>query len=82
MQPDWHAMYKALAAGISDEKYIINAEKLVKIALDFSVTSAEPFETIFYAMLQAAGLLQREEQEKTPWQMGSVFGLARIIKDE
>jgi len=82
MQPDWHAMYKALAAGISDEKYIINAEKLVKIALDLSSTSAEPFETIFYAMLQAAGLLQHKEQEKIPWQMGRVFGLARIIKDE
>ena len=66
MQIDWRAKYEALAAGISDEKYIINAEKLVKTALDFSVTSAEPFETVFYAMLQAAGLLQREEQEKTP----------------
>lgn len=55
---EWEAKYKALAAGIQDKNLITNAEFLVRTALDLSSASPEPFDVVFYGMLQVVGLLQ------------------------
>ena len=57
----WEAKYKALSAGIDDSEVIQNAVELTEQAIKVSVSCAEPFENIFYAMLQAVFKLQHNK---------------------
>lgn len=52
--------YKALLAGIENEEYIRNAEKLVEATIKMSAASAQPLGDVFYAMLQAVALLREK----------------------
>jgi len=53
---EWEAKYKALLMAIDNETYITNAERMVKACLDISVSSVQPFDTIFYAMTKAISI--------------------------
>lgn len=55
---EWEVKYKALAAGISDQRLIVNAETLVRAATQLSATTAQPFDAVFYAMMEAIRLQQ------------------------
>jgi hypothetical protein len=61
---EWEARYKALAAGITDEQLIANAEKLVSQSLLLSQGSILPFERVFNAMLHTVQVL-REKPKNT-----------------
>ena len=52
----WKAKYEALAAGIMDKTLIDNAEKLVNISMELSVSSIYPFDDIFRNMLIATNM--------------------------
>jgi hypothetical protein len=62
---EWEARYKALAAGIEDDNLIANAEKLVRQAENYSVSSTMPFHVAFYSMLQAVHVLRNNVVLKT-----------------
>jgi hypothetical protein len=57
---EWEARYKALAAGITDEQLIANAEKIVSQALLLSQGSTLPFERVFNAMLHTVHVLREK----------------------
>ena len=74
----WEAKYKVLAAGITDKSYIDNAGKLVETSINLSVTSNLSFAEVFYGMLQAVGLLEKNNcpVEKTEAEMAEEAFLA------
>ena len=58
---EWEAKYKALSTAIDNNEYIKNAEKLVKSAIEISISSPYSFERIFNSLLQAVQLQQKKD---------------------
>ena len=50
---EWQMKYQALAAGITDQSMIENAEKLVESAIRLAGFTAQPVDEVFYFMLEA-----------------------------
>lgn len=64
---EWEMRYKALAAGITDQRMIDNAERIVETAVRMAATMPASLEDVFYMVLQAIQVQQPSSAPGADW---------------